>query len=1114
MAGVDILASAFSGANAAFLGEQYARWAADPASVDPTFAELFGALNDDARSVLEEATGASWAPRHPEFEDEVRPVVTQPPRGAPRISARQAPTPLSGEQIRAATIASLRALMLIRSYRVRGHLEARLDPLGLQIPKPHAELDPRSYGFTDNDLDKPIFIDNVLGRETATLREILTILRETYCGPIGVEFMHIQDPDQKSWIQRRVEGAPWRTAFDADGEAHHPARSSPRRKASRRSARSATSPPSASAWKAARSPSPRCTRSSRRWPRPGVVEIAIGMPHRGRLNTLVNIVKKPFTAVFSEFGGESFKPDDVQGSGDVKYHLGTSTDIEIAGRSVHLSLQPNPSHLEAVDPVVVGKVRARQDRPATRSGGRSVMAILMHGDAAFAGQGLVYETLAMSQLIGYRTGGTIHLVVNNQIGFTTVPAHAYSGLYCTDVAKSIQAPILHVNGDDPEAVIFCARMAAEFRMRFATDIVLDIVCYRRHGHNETDEPAFTQPLMYRAINQTKTTRTLYAERLAAEGVLSAAEAQAMWDEFQRARWRTPMQAAQGLQAEQGRLAGRPLAGFTAAGRRRSSARGRRPRSAPTTLQRDRHGAVARAGRLRRASAASPASSRPSRRCWRPARASTGRPARRWRSARCCWKAIASACRARTCQRGTFSQRHAVLIDQTNQNEYVPLNNIAPDQAKIEIYNSLLSEAGVLGFEYGYSLADPRTLVLWEAQFGDFANGAQVIIDQFLAERRDQVAAHVGPDAAAAARLRRPGAGALLGAHRALSAALRRAQHVRVQPDHAGQLLPRAAPAVEAQLPQAAGDLHAEVAAAAQAGGVVARRDEPRAARSSFVIPEIDAIAPPEQVRRVVLCSRQGLLRPADRAARAQGSSDVAIMRLEQLYPFPENTLAPVLAPYRNAEVVWCQEEPENMGAWNFVDRRLEKVLSRLDGKATRPHLCRTRGGGEPGHRLGARACARSRRRWSPRALGNRADMATEIKVPTLGESVTSATVARWMKHEGEAVAADEPLVELETDKVTVEVSAPSAGVLTSISAPGGQRGPGRRAARPCWRPARSRRRARPSAAPSQRRRRAACRRQCRRPACIRRRARSVRWRVRPRRRPMSPRTRRCRPPPS
>src|SRR5271166_5911611 len=520
MAGMDILASAFSGANAAFLADLYTRWVSNPSSVDASFGDLFAAMNDEARAVLEDASGASWAPRPGFNHDDQR----LPAPGA-------ADGDLSADQIRAATIASVRALMLIRSYRVRGHLEARLDPLGLQIPAPHPELDPKSYGFTEADLDKPIFIDHVLGRETATLREILQILRATYCGPIGVEFMHIQDPDQKSWIQRRIEGAPWHSALSADEK--------------RTVLRHLTEAEGFEAFCQKRYVTtkrfgleggevtiPAMHAMIEVVAADGVVEIAIGMPHRGRLNTLVNIVKKPLVALFSEFGGESFKPDDVQGSGDVKYHLGTSTDVEIAGHSVHLSLQPNPSHLEAVDPVVIGKVRARQDSAGDTQRRSSVMAILMHGDAAFAGQGLVYETLAMSQLIGYRTGGTVHLIVNNQIGFTTVPAHAFSGLYCTDVAKSIQAPILHVNGDDPEAVMFCARMAAEFRMRFAADIVLDVVCYRRHGHNETDEPAFTQPEMYRANAAQQTTSTLYAQRLAAEGVVSAERAQAMWDEVQ------------------------------------------------------------------------------------------------------------------------------------------------------------------------------------------------------------------------------------------------------------------------------------------------------------------------------------------------------------------------------------------------------------------------------------------------------------------------------------------------------------------------------------------------------------------------------------------------------
>ena len=904
MDGADLLAATFDGSNSALLMQQYAAWTADPASVDPSYASVFGTMDADARALLEEAGGASWAPR------------PTSPVGAPAS--------------RAETIASLRALMLIRSYRVRGHLEAHLDPLGLQAPTPHPELDPASYGFSDADMDRGIFIDNVLGRESATLREIVSILRETYCGSIGVEFMHIQDPDQKSWIQRRVEGAPWKHAFD--------------RTAKRTILRQLTEAEGFEMFCQKRYVTtkrfgleggeitiPALHAIIETAAAAGVKEVAIGMPHRGRLNTLVNIVKKPFTAVFSEFGGESFKPDDVQGSGDVKYHLGTSTDQEIAGRMVHLSLQPNPSHLEAVNPVVAGKVRARQDEAGDTQKRGSVMAILLHGDAAFAGQGMVYETLAMSQLIGYRTGGTVHLIVNNQIGFTTMPAHAYSGLYCTDVAKSIQAPVLHVNGDDPEAVIFCARMAAEFRMRFAADIVLDIVCYRRHGHNETDEPAFTQPMMYKAIGLQSTTRKLYADRLAAEDMVSAADARGMVEDFAKTL-EDAYQAAQSYKVNKADWLEGHWSGLKQADQEVERQEDSTAVPAETlkhvgyTLARVPAGFAANNKILRQLDA-------------KKAMIDTGEGID-WSTgeALAFGTLLLEGHRVRLsgedCQRGTFSQRHAVLIDQTNQNEYVPLNNISSDQAKIEIYNSLLSEVGVLGFEYGYSLADPRTLVLWEAQFGDFANGAQPIIDQFLASGETKW-------------LRMSGLTLLL-PHGYEGQG---PEHSSARPERYLQLCAERNMAV-CNLTTPANYFHAlrrqmhrnfrkpliiftPKSLLRHKLAVSPLADFAENSTFRFVIPEIDTIAPAEQVKRIVICSGK-VYYDLLQTRRDKGITDVAIVRLEQLYPFPIRSLTAALAPYRNAEVVWCQEEPENMGGWWFADRRIENVLKDMDIAAKRP----------------------------------------------------------------------------------------------------------------------------------------------------------------------------------
>ncbi|MBS7809441.1 2-oxoglutarate dehydrogenase E1 component [Roseococcus pinisoli] len=926
MAGVDILASAMNGANAAYLADTYARWIEDPSKVDPSFAELFTALNDDARAVLTDAMGASWAPRPrggfapPE---EAKPAA----KGGGKGGAPAA----DPETTRRAVLDSIRALMLIRSYRVRGHLEAQLDPLGLQVTPPHPELSPKFWGFEEADLDRPIFIDKVLGLETATIRQIMERLRATYCGHIGVEFMHIQDPDQKSWIQQRIEGAPWAGSFDAAEK--------------RKLLSQLTEAEGFEAFCAKKyvgtkrfgleggeSTIPAVLATIETGAGQGVNEVVIGMAHRGRLNVLVNVVKKPFMQVFAEFKGSSFKPDDVQGSGDVKYHLGTSTDIEINGKTVHLSLQPNPSHLEAVNPVVAGKVRARQDMAGDVKTRTSVMGILLHGDAAFAGQGLVYETLAMSQLIGYRTGGTIHIVTNNQIGFTTVPVHAYSGLYCTDVAKSVQAPIIHVNGDDPEAVVWCARLCAEFRMRFQADVVLDIVCYRRHGHNEGDEPAFTQPVMYNRIRAMKTTRTLYAERLAAEGSVTAADAASILDGF-NAKMEDAFQAAASFKPNKADWLEGHWSGLKAVGNGEGVEQLHETAVSLDTLREV-------GGALCRVPADFGANPKITRQLEVKKNAIEGGEGIDWATgeALAFGTLLLEGHRVRLSgedvQRGTFSQRHAVLVDQVGQQEYVPLNNIKEGQAKFEAFNSLLAEFGVLGFDYGYSLADPRTLVLWEAQFGDFANGAQVIIDQFIASGETKwlrmsglvmLLPHgqegQGPEHSSA-RLER---------YLQLCAE----RNIRVcnftTPANYFHALRRQLKAnyrkpLVIMTPKSLLRHKLAVSSLAEFGPGSAFR---------YVIPEVEAIAPDEKVKRVVLCTGK-VYYDLVQERQAKGIDDVALIRVEQLYPFPEKSLSEALAPYKNAEVVWCQEEPENNGAWTFVDRRIEGVLKKLDIKAKRP----------------------------------------------------------------------------------------------------------------------------------------------------------------------------------
>ena len=654
-------ATFLTGSNAGFIAELYARFLENPNAVDESWGPWFADLGDDLSSIKTELQRPVWSgPR-------------------PRVVADGA------ESAASAVIDSISALNLIRAYRVRGHLEADLDPLGLEKRGPYPELNYHTYGFTEADLDREIFINNLLGRERATLREIVAILRATYCGTIGVEYMHIQVPAERAWIQERFEKRS-RAALAASLrkqilETLTAAETFERFLDRRYTGTKRFGIEGAESLMAA------LEAILRRGSELGIREFVIGMPHRGRLNVLANFVGKPFAAIFSEFQGNGAQLEHVHGSGDVKYHLGTSGDREVGGQTVHLSLAANPSHLEAVDPVVLGKVRAKQyqRRDSERS---RVAGILMHGDAAFAGQGLVAESLELSDLNGFCTGGTIHIIVNNQIGFTTSPAAARSSPYPSDVAKGVQAPIFHVNGDDPEAVVEVTRAATEYRQQFKKDVVIDLFCYRRHGHNESDEPAFTQPLMYRAIARHPTTREIYASRLVAAGVVDETEAAAMATpiidgleaQFEAAKNYRPNKAdwLEGAWAGLEEAADGDRRGDTGVAVEILRDLGQGLVTVPEALHLNPK--IARQLEAKRAAI----------------EAGEGID---WATAEAL--AIASLCAEGThvrmsgqdSGRGTFSQRHAVLVDQETEEQYVPINNVRDGQASFEIIDSPLSEAG-------------------------------------------------------------------------------------------------------------------------------------------------------------------------------------------------------------------------------------------------------------------------------------------------------------------------------------------------------------------------------------------------------------------------------------
>lgn len=919
-----------SGANAEYIAHLYTQYQRNKTAVDGSWRTFFDGLNESEISVLRELHGASWTPVENRkdkngFEGA---ALQEMPRTNPLGGNGHAYPAGDPAAIRQAALDSIRALMLIRAYRARGHLIADLDPLGLLERTYHPELDPDHYGFTPADYDRPIFINGVLGMEMATIRQILEALKETYCGRIGVEFLHLTDPEEKSWIQERIEEPHNKTDFTINGK---------RAILQRLTAAECFEKFLHTKYVGTKrfgvdggeALIPLMEQIMKRGGQMGLKEIVVGMAHRGRLNVLTNVMGKPFTAIFSEFQGQSSVPDDVLGSGDVKYHLGTSADRDFDGNTIHLSLTANPSHLEFVNPVVIGKVRAKQVQRMDFDNVQ-VMPILLHGDAAFAGQGIVAETLMISELPGYRVGGTVHIVINNQIGFTTTPKHGRSGPYCTDVAKMLAAPIFHVNGDHPEAVVHVARIATEFRQTFKKDVVIDMFCYRRFGHNEGDEPAFTQPIMYKTIKGHETTRQIYAQQLAAENVITEGEAGEMVDEF-NTYLEEAFEATKSYKPNKADYLEGAWSGLKVA-----SGDDRRGETFITTDDLQRLGKL-----LSSVPEGFKANSKITRLLGQKAKMFEDGKGVDWATAEALafgsllQEDFAVRLSGQDVGRGTFSHRHAILYDQETEEKYIALQHVKPDQRKFEVYDSPLSEMAVLGFEYGYTLADPKTLVLWEAQFGDFTNGAQVMIDQFISSGE-------------AKWLRMSGLVMLLphgmeGQGPEHSSA-RPERFLAACAEDNWQICNITTPAnyFHALRRQMVRDFRKPLVNMAPKSLLrhkLAVSDlEAFTGKTSFhrILWDSDRekLADPQKIRRVILCTGK-IYYDLLETRREKGIDDVYLMRVEQLYPFPHAALVKDLKQFVNAEIVWCQEESENMGYWQFVDRRIENVLIEIGHKVRR-----------------------------------------------------------------------------------------------------------------------------------------------------------------------------------
>ncbi|MCO7567166.1 2-oxoglutarate dehydrogenase E1 component [Pseudomonas sp. S 311-6] len=888
-----------SGGNAAYVEELYELYLHDPNAVPEEWRTYFQKLPADGST----ATDVSHSTIRDHFV-----LLAKNQRRAQPVSAGSVSSEHEKKQVE--------VLRLIQAYRMRGHQAAKLDPLGLwQRPAP-VDLSINHYGLTNADLDT-IFRagDLYIGKEEASLREIFDALQKTYCRTIGAEFTHIVDSEQRSWFQQRLESVRGRPEFSVDAQTHLLERVTA---AEGLEKYLGTKYPGTKRFglEGGESLIPMLDEMIQRSGSYGTKEVVIGMAHRGRLNVLVNTFGKNPRELFDEFEGKKM---NELGSGDVKYHQGFSSNVMTTGGEVHLAMAFNPSHLEIVSPVVEGSVRARQDRRNDRVGDK-VLPISIHGDAAFAGQGVVMETFQMSQTRGFKTGGTVHIVINNQVGFTiSNPLDSRSTEYCTDVAKMIQAPILHVNGDDPEAVLFVTQLAIDYRMQFKRDVVIDLVCYRRRGHNEADEPSGTQPLMYQQIAKQRTTRELYAESLIQAGRIDAERAQAKIDEYRNAL-DNGLHVVKSLVKEPNRelfVDWRPYLGhaWTARHDTRFDLKTLQDLSAklldlPEGFVVQRQVSKIYEDRQKMQAGGLPIN-------WGYAETMAyatllfeGHPVR---------------ITGQDVGRGTFSHRHAALHNQKDASTYLPLQNLFAGQPSFELYDSFLSEEAVLAFEYGYSTTTPNALVIWEAQFGDFANGAQVVIDQFITSGEHKWGRLCG------LTMLLPHGYEGQGPEHS-SARLER--YLQLCAEHNIQVCVPTTPAQIYHL------LRRQVIRPLRKPLIVltpksllrhklAISTLEELAEGSFqtVIPEVDA-HDPAKVERIVLCSGKVYYDLLEKR-RAEGREDIAIVRIEQLYPFPEDDLVEILAPYTNLKhAVWCQEEPMNQGAWYSSQHHMRRILTR------------------------------------------------------------------------------------------------------------------------------------------------------------------------------------------